>query len=145
MLSNEEHLKRSVEVVLDTGKRDVSPLGLSFKTATDDLRESLQVDLVKHLLGEGRKLKIWDDNVFVRRLIGPNREYIEKEIPHIGLRLETDLPEALKDAEVVVVGTRGLPSEVLQKRLRPDQTLVDLVSLEKNQRPWAAQYAGICW
>lgn len=145
MLSNEEHLKRAVDIVLDTRKRNVAILGLSFKAATDDLRESPQVQLVKHLLGEGRKLKIWDDNVSLGRLIGSNREYIEKEIPHIGSLLETDLAETLKDAEVVVLGTRGIPSEVLQKHLRPDQTIVDLVNLEKTQRPRASQYVGICW
>jgi len=145
MPSNEEHLKRAVEIVLDTGKRNVAILGLSFKAATDDLRESPQVQLVKHLLGEGRKLKIWDDNVSLGRLIGSNREYIEKEIPHIGSLLETDLAETLKDAEVVVLGTRGLSTEVLQKHLRPEQTIVDLVNLEKTQRPHAPQYAGICW
>jgi GDP-mannose 6-dehydrogenase len=74
MASNEEHLKRAIEIVLDTGKRNVAILGLSFKAATDDLRESPQVQLVNHLLGEGRKLKIWDDNVSLGRLIGSNRK-----------------------------------------------------------------------
>jgi GDP-mannose 6-dehydrogenase len=145
MPSNEEHLKRAVEMVLDTGKRNVAILGLSFKAATDDLRESPQVQLVKHLLGEGRRLKIWDDNVSLGRLIGSNRDYIEKEIPHIGSLLETDLAETLKDAEVVVLGTRGISPEVLHKHLRPEQTIVDLVNLEKNRRPQAHQYSGICW
>jgi GDP-mannose 6-dehydrogenase len=145
MPSNEEHLKRAVELVLDTGKRNVAILGLSFKAATDDLRESPQVQLVKHLLGEGRRLKIWDDNVSLGRLIGSNREYIENEIPHIGSLLETDLAETLKDAEVVVLGTRGISPEVLHKHLRPEQTIVDLVNLEKDRRPQARQYSGICW
>jgi GDP-mannose 6-dehydrogenase len=145
MPSNEEHLKRAVEMVLDTGKRNVAILGLSFKAATDDLRESPQVQLVKHLLGEGRRLTIWDDNVSLGRLIGSNREYIEKEIPHIGSLLETDLAETLKDAEVVVLGTRGISPEVLHKHLRPEQTIVDLVNLEKDRRPQARQYSGICW
>src|SRR5947207_12641229 len=76
MPSNEEHLKRSIEIIMASPKRKIAILGLSFKAATDDLRESPQVQLVKHLLGEGRQLKIWDDNVSLGRLIGSNREYI---------------------------------------------------------------------
>ncbi len=82
--SNDEHLERAVEMVLETGKKKIAMLGLSFKAATDDLRESPQVQLVKRLLGEGRQIQIWDDNVSLGRLIGSNRQYIEDVIPHIG-------------------------------------------------------------
>jgi GDP-mannose 6-dehydrogenase len=143
--SNDEHLKRAIEMVLDSGKKNVAILGLSFKAATDDLRESPQVQLVKHLLGEGRKIKIWDDNVSLGRLIGSNREYIEKAIPHIGSLLEGDLEQVLKDGEVVVIGTRGIPRDRLQRHLRSDHIVIDLVNLEKARRPALDHYEGICW
>jgi GDP-mannose 6-dehydrogenase len=145
MPSNDEHLKRAIEMVLDSGKKNVAILGLSFKAATDDLRESPQVQLVKHLLGEGRKIKIWDDNVSLGRLIGSNREYIEKAIPHIGSLLESDLAQVLKDGEVVVIGTRGIPRDQLQRHLRSDHIVIDLVNLEKSRRPALDHYEGICW
>jgi GDP-mannose 6-dehydrogenase len=145
MPSNDEHLKRAIEMVLDSGKKNVAILGLSFKAATDDLRESPQVQLVKHLLGEGCNIRIWDDNVSLGRLIGSNREYIEKAIPHIGSLLENDLGEILKNVEVVVIGTRGVTRDQLQQHLRPDQVVIDLVNLEKARRPAAGKYEGICW
>src|SRR2546428_1350578 len=144
--SNEKHLERALEMVLETGKRNIAMLGLSFKAATDDLRESPQVQLVKRLLGEGRQIQIWDDNVSLGRLIGSNRQYIEEVIPHIGSLLCNDLAEVVREAEVVVISTRGIKKEELQQHLRPDHIILDLVNLEKVRRPAdKGRYEGICW
>jgi GDP-mannose 6-dehydrogenase len=146
MPSNEEHLERAVEMVLSTGKKKIALLGLSFKAATDDLRESPQVQLAKRLLGEGRDLKIWDDNVSLGQLIGSNRQYIEEVIPHIGSLLCQDLETALAHAEVVVVGTRGLDRATLSRQIRPGQVVIDLVNLEKARRiETSGAYEGMCW
>jgi GDP-mannose 6-dehydrogenase len=146
MPSNDEHLDRAIEMILQTGKKKIAMLGISFKAATDDLRESPQVQLVKRLLGEGRDLKIWDDNVSLGRLIGSNRQYIEEVIPHIGSLLRQTLDEVLEDSELVVIGTRGVKREELQSKLRSGQVVIDLVNLEKDRRlKSTGAYAGICW
>jgi GDP-mannose 6-dehydrogenase len=146
MSSNEEHLDRALEIILRTGKRKIAMLGLSFKAATDDLRESPHVQLVKQLIGEGCQVRVWDDNVSLGRLVGSNREYIEQVIPHIGSLLDTNLEEVLKDADVVVIGMRGLDKEVLQNSIRANQQIIDLVNLEKSRRPQTnSSYKGICW
>jgi GDP-mannose 6-dehydrogenase len=146
LASNDAHLDRAIEIVLSTGKKNVAVLGLSFKAATDDLRESPQVQLVKRLIGEGCKLQIWDDNVSLGRLIGSNRQYIETVIPHIGSLLCASLEQVLSQAEVVVIGTRGIDRKILDSNLRPDQFVVDLVNLEKSRRPSASvSYEGLCW
>jgi GDP-mannose 6-dehydrogenase len=101
---------------------------------------------VKRLLGEGRQVRIWDDNVSLGRLIGSNRQYIDDVIPHIGSLLSTSLPDVLKDAEVVVIGTRGLALDELRSSLRPDHIVIDLVNLERGLRPaTSGNYEGICW
>jgi len=144
--SNDQHFRRALEIILGTGKKKITLLGLSFKANTDDLRESPQVQLVKQLLGEGREVTIWDETVALGRLIGTNREYIEHVIPHIGSLLCRDLADALRPAEVVVVGTRGLQRDKLLEHLRPDHFVVDLVNLEKGDRQAANEkYQGICW
>jgi GDP-mannose 6-dehydrogenase len=146
MPSNEEHLERAVEMVLGTGMKKIALLGLSFKAATDDLRESPQVQLAKRLLGEGRDLKIWDDNVSLGQLIGSNRQYIEEVIPHIGSLLCPDLETALAQAEVVVIGTRGIDRATLSRQIRPGQVVIDLVNLEKARRiETTGPYEGMCW
>jgi GDP-mannose 6-dehydrogenase len=144
--SNEQHLERAVQMVLETGKHKIAMLGISFKAATDDLRESPQVQLIKRLLGEGREILIWDDNVSLGRLIGSNREYIEQVIPHIGSLLNPNFEQVLREAEVVVIGTRGIDRNLLQQNIRQDQEVIDLVHVEKASRlSTAAAYKGICW
>jgi GDP-mannose 6-dehydrogenase len=146
MPSNDQHLERAVEMVLATGKKKVALLGLSFKAATDDLRESPQVQLAKRLLGEGRELKIWDDNVSLGHLIGSNRQYIDEVIPHVGSLLCPDLETALAQAEVVIIGTRGIDRGVLSRQIRANQVVIDLVNIEKSRRlEHNGSYEGICW
>jgi GDP-mannose 6-dehydrogenase len=144
--SNDEHLERAVAMILATCKRKIAMLGLSFKAATDDLRESPQVHLVKRLLGEGCDVRVWDNDVSLGRLIGSNRQYIEEVIPHIGKLLTSDLDATLAGAEVVVIGTRGLDRSTLERSLRPEHIVVDLVNLEKSRRLQGRPgYQGICW
>jgi GDP-mannose 6-dehydrogenase len=144
MPSNAKHVERGVEAVLRTGKRKIAMLGLSFKAGTDDLRESPQVQLIKRLLGEGCQVKVWDKDVSLGRLAGSNRQYIEEVIPHIGSLLSADMPEVIRDADVVVVGTK-IEKADLARILTPGQIVIDLVNLDPTRRPQAASYEGICW
>jgi GDP-mannose 6-dehydrogenase len=144
--SNSEHIERAVETIVRTRKRKIAQLGLSFKAGTDDLRESPQVQLVKRLLGEGYEVKIWDRDVSLGRLAGSNRHYIQEVIPHIGSLLSPDLESVLQWGEVVVVGNRSVTKDDLSKHLRKDQIVIDLVNLDRHNRPNSASfYEGICW
>jgi GDP-mannose 6-dehydrogenase len=146
MESNQGHFDRALEEVLRTGNRKIGVLGLSFKTGTDDLRESPLVMLIKRLLGEGCQIRIWDRHVELGRLVGSNRQFIEEVIPHIGTLLTPELDDVLRDAEVVVIGTRDIDKEALRAHLQPQQHVVDLVNIEKGRRvDGHASYDGICW
>ena len=129
MLSNEAHLERAVEAVLATKRKKIGVLGLSFKSGTDDLRESPSVELIKRLLGEGCQIQIWDRDVSLGGLVGSNRQFIAEEIPHIGRLLSTDLQEVVKESEVVVISTKVAEHiEAILTSLRPDQVIIDLCS-----------------
>jgi GDP-mannose 6-dehydrogenase len=146
MPSNAEHVDRAVEMVLDTGKKKIAQLGLSFKAGTDDLRESPQVQLIKRLMGEGLEVHIWDEDVSLGRIAGANRQYIEEVIPHIGSVLTDDLEGVLRGAEVVILGNKSASKEQLAKYLKPEQIVIDLVHLDPARRPEGVKnYAGMCW
>jgi len=144
--SNNDHIERAVEEVLRTGKKKIAVLGMSFKTGTDDLRESPLVEFIKRLLGEGCQIRIWDRDVALGRLVGSNRQFIEEVIPHIGTLLAPNLSEVVKFAEVVIIGTRLVDRESLLPHLKPEQVVIDLVNIEKSSRLQGhPSYEGICW
>jgi GDP-mannose 6-dehydrogenase len=143
--SNEEHLKRAIELVVATGRRKVGLFGLSFKPGTDDLRESPLVELAERLLGKGYDLKIYDSNVALSRLMGANREYVEGRLPHLADVLTNDVDEVFAHAEVCVVG--NTEQAVLDVLAEPgDRVVVDLVRLpDADERRATVGYQGLGW
>jgi GDP-mannose 6-dehydrogenase len=102
--SNAGVIGRAVEIVLDARVRRVGLVGLSFKKDTDDLRESPFVELAERLIGKGIELRIYDPNVALARLVGANKEYIERTIPHLYRQLVGSLSELAESSELVVIG-----------------------------------------
>jgi len=143
--SNHEHIERAAQAILARGKKKIGMLGLSFKSGTDDLRESPQVLLMKKLIGEGCQARIWDENVYLGRLIGSNRQYIEDTIPHIGSLLTNDLEQVIGGSEIIVVSTK-IDNARVEALLRPHHVVIDLISLHKQNRVrHNGEYEGICW
>jgi len=143
--SNELQARRGVEMVMRTGKKRVGILGLSFKAGTDDLRESPMVYLVETLLGKGYDIKIYDENVSLARLIGANKEYIERVIPHISSLMCTSLEEVVSHAEVLVIGNRGAAFGEAIERSFNGHHVIDLVRIPTELDGVGQGYQGICW
>jgi GDP-mannose 6-dehydrogenase len=143
LASNEVHIQRGIELVLHQHKKKVGVLGFSFKASTDDLRESPMVELIERLIGKGYELAIYDRNVSLARLTGANRDYILNHIPHISRLMRESVDDVLGFSEVVVVGNAAPEFDQLAQKLRPEQTLIDLVRLGGNFNK--SNYVGICW
>src|SRR5947209_19744208 len=142
--SNRLQVERAVEMVLRTGKKRIGLLGLSFKAGTDDLRESPTVTLIETLIGKGMEIGVYDRDVSLARLSGANKEYIEREIPHISQLMRESIREVLDDAEVLIVGNKAEEFRQIESELRGDQVLIDLVRLF-DDRKTDGSYQGICW
>jgi GDP-mannose 6-dehydrogenase len=143
--SNRQQIQNALDQVLETGKRTVGLLGFSFKAGTDDLRESPMVILAEALLGKGLSLSIYDKNVSLARLVGANKEYIEKQIPHLSSLLCDTIDEVIDRSEVIVVGNQGAEFVEALRRCRRDQIIIDLVRLPVVGALLQADYRGICW
>lgn len=145
MPSNRNHLDLALRKLQAIGKRKIGFVGLSFKTGTDDLRESPLVTLAEQLIGKGMQLAIYDPEVHLARLLGANRSFIERHLPHIGQMLRADLDEVIAESDVLVIGLSGQDiAERLAQACRPEQILLDLVRLP-NVAAIPARVDGLCW
>ncbi|MGH9932740.1 MAG: nucleotide sugar dehydrogenase [Pyrinomonadaceae bacterium] len=143
--SNRLQIERAVNMVLQTGKKRIGVLGFSFKAGTDDLRESPMVTLIETLLGKGLQLAIYDRDVSLAKLFGANKQYIEREIPHISQLMRSSIDEVMSDSEVLVIGNKASEFREIEGRLGKDQIVIDLVRLFDNSVGSDGSYQGICW
>jgi GDP-mannose 6-dehydrogenase len=142
--SNRLQIERAIDMVVRSGKKRVGVLGFSFKAGTDDLRESPMVTLIESLIGKGFELAIYDRDVSLAKLVGANKEYIEREIPHISKLMRDSVDAVLADSQIVIVGNQAQEFRDVAERLQTGQQLIDLVRVF-DQRTSSDNYQGICW
>ncbi len=141
--SNRRQIESAVDMVIRTGKKRIGVLGFSFKAGTDDLRESPIVTLIETLIGKGYQLLIYDRDVTLARLAGANKEYIEREIPHISQLMRSSIDDVVVGSDVVILGNKAEEFRQVETKLKDGQVLIDLVRLFNRKSD--DSYQGICW
>ncbi|MFN7694979.1 MAG: nucleotide sugar dehydrogenase [Burkholderiales bacterium] len=143
--SNEAHIARAFEQISRDGRKPVALFGLAFKPGTDDMRDSPLVVLAERLLGKGYPLAIYDPFVKISRLLGKNKEYIEREIPHLERLLRDSAQATLEDAEVVVIGHADAATRAHIVATAGSKRIVDLSGYAELRQAEFSSYEGICW
>lgn len=143
--SNQRQVDIAYQMVKGTGHKRVGVLGFSFKAGTDDLRESPIVELIERLIGKGYQVHVYDRNVSLASLQGANREYIEREIPHIASLMADSIDEILESSEVIIIGNKSPEFKTAPTKLRDDQIIIDLVRIAEEKVSSDESYQGICW
>lgn len=144
LASNELVVRDVVDRVAAESGRVVALLGLSFKSATDDVRESPNVELAERLLGKGYELRIYDSIVNPVDLVGANRRHLESKLPHLE-RLLTDTPlTALRGADLAIVSSTA---ESVRDALvaEPPRRVIDLSGRLGDRIEALPGYQGTGW
>lgn len=131
--SNDAHLRRAIEAVLDTRARRIGVLGLAFKENTDDLRESPVITMLEHLIGKGVDLKIYDPHVSLDSIYGSNRNYLLNAIPHIG-KLLVSSPGAVTGWADYLVLTQKPAAPVIDAMERSGLPVLDVAGVLSRSR-----------
>lgn len=143
--SNEAQIQRAFKLVEKTGLKKVGILGLSFKAGTDDVRESPMIPLIKTLIERGYRVRVFDEQIELTNLIGSNRAFLEREIPHVASVICSSLGEVLGESEVVVVANASSTFCEVPRLIREGQVLIDLVGIDRRNADMRGVYDGICW
>ena len=142
--SNTRQIERAVDWILSFDKRRIAVLGCTFKEDTDDLRESPYIILIERLLGKGIELRIFDHNLRISMLMGANRDYLLKTVPHIAKLLVGSAKEAIEESDLVLL-TAGIPEYLSAlPLLTSEQQVVDFANVAAA-RKLGPRYHGINW
>jgi GDP-mannose 6-dehydrogenase len=141
--SNRAQIERVAERIRSHGLRKVTLMGISFKEATDDLRESPLVHLAELLIGRGYDLRIYDPNVRYAALYGSNKQFIDRELPHLTSIL-VDADAALAHGEVVVFGHNAKVYRDLLPKVGDGQRVLDLADVAAGAAI-NGTYEGLYW
>ena len=132
--SNEAHIARAFQRVMQTGSRKIGIYGLAFKSKTDDLRESPGVALIERLIGKGCDVKIFDPHIQLDAIYGSNEAFLLKALPHIGRSMEKSLQGVLNWAELIVV-TQEPSAQARQALSQSSVPVINVASSERSGVP----------
>jgi GDP-mannose 6-dehydrogenase len=139
------HVEHAIAKVLASGRRRIGMIGLSFKTGTDDLRESPLVLIAEQFIGKGLSVLVYDPEVHLSRLLGANRRFIEQHVPHIGSLMREDIESVIDGSDLLVVGLSNASLfETLARHVREDQFVLDLVNIPQREA-LRGKVVGLCW
>ena len=109
-------------------------------------QQAITVPLDRPIGRRGYEVSLYDEIVDPQRLIGANKAFLERELPHIASLMRSSIEEVLEQSEVVVV-TNG--SQTFRRSLAladENQIIIDLVGVGRNNGyKRNGNYAGICW
>lgn len=107
------------------------------------MREGPIVEVIERMIGKGFSVSIYDKNVKLSNLIGANRAFIEKEIPHIGRLIRETVDKVVQDSEVIVVSQKNEGLSELPGMIK-EQIVVDLIGAIKSPASVNGQYYRFC-
>ena len=138
-------IDRAFHAIARHGRQTVALFGLAFKPGTDDLRESPFVLLAERLIGKGYDLRIFDRSVKLATLLGSNRDYIAREIPHLERLMQDSPAAALDGARLVVVGHVGAEDRAALLAALDGHSVIDLAGIDALRTHPGIEYRGFCW
>lgn len=136
--SNNRHLEHALKLIERQGCKTIGVVGLTFKSGTDDLRESPTLDLIKKLKSLGYQINYLDKNVSPEQLLksGFDKDSMITPSQHFF--------DLIRSSEMLVIAHQGDYSNRIVHLAKQYIPVVDLVGLAAEFKG-EENYQGICW
>lgn len=123
--SNDAHLKRAFDHIVELPAGQLGFYGLAFKENTDDVRESPVVHLLEQLTGKGYAVQVYDPHIRLDTIYGANERFLLATLPHIGKLMVPSLDTLLADATSIVIAQKPSPADMARLKAT-GKPLIDL-------------------
>lgn len=142
---NTAQIGRAEDMVDAASTKAVGMIGVSFKSGTDDLRESPLADLAARLIERGQQVQVYDPYVSEAFEMDPDAAGRGNDVvPDLSARMETDIDALIDSSDVIVVGN-AYPGVATRIREAADRKrVVDLTRIDPGLVSGDG-YQGICW
>ncbi|MHA1294926.1 MAG: GDP-mannose dehydrogenase, partial [Promethearchaeota archaeon] len=94
-------------------------------------------------IGKGNKLLIYDRNVYKEKLIGANKEFILKHLPHFFSLFTDNLKMVLDNSQILII-VQHFDALLQFLELLSSKTIIDLIGWD-DLKSHCGEYIGICW
>lgn len=149
--SNESQIGHALTLVQKTGLKRIGFLGLTFKTGTDDLRESPVLPMIEQLIEQDCDIRFFDQNLDLESSLRHHLQHarcsqdsgqpLAQKLPELRCG---SLEELMDWSEVIVVSHDSPAFRDLVVERRAEQHLVDLVRVFHREEGWTDMlYAGM--
>jgi GDP-mannose 6-dehydrogenase len=142
--SNDAHIERAIALIRKHPKSArLGFLGVSFKTGTDDVRNSPTLEVISALRKDGYEIRVFDDYVQLALASGRNAVTTRSILGEVESLMVETTDELLEHADVIVAAKKETSfGEILNKL--GTRSLVDLIYLKGFQAE-QGRYEGLAW
>lgn len=137
-VSNQIHIEHGLALIQSFNSKKISLIGLTFKSGTDDLRESPSLVLLEKLVKQRYQVKCFDPHIKPANLKICSTAISKK----VSDTFTSDVNELLGSELIVVLHKADYVDEII-KCCTDRNKVIDLVRLDNIHK--ISNYNGICW
>jgi GDP-mannose 6-dehydrogenase len=150
-VSNRRHVTQAINLLKPFAGQRIGFLGVTFKSGTDDMRESPTLDVMAQLLSDGEVIKAYDPNLNFGPLLQHQIDYVRHAVPAQAKLMDEleamtvkSAAELVANCDMVVVSHATDEFRQAIRNRAPHIHVLDLVRLFK-EIPAESTYQGVAW